>query len=222
MNGRFFTIKFVLFVMVAFASPSLWAHDGLKAALLRMNHASPRTFSTPFLQTLAIADFDNDYKLDAAVLVDSGRILDQNSFRIEFHLSGSSNTELYFESTETALSITALDVNHDGATDVVIEQSFTHKRLYVWLNDGHGGFHKGQIEDFPSAAAPNDERMESLSLRSDCPAVCLLQQRGSEMTMLASCSVRGRIPSTDEFEHSSLASPLASRQFCLASSRASP
>jgi len=222
MNARSLCVKLVLAIAAALAAPSLWAHDGLEGALPRANLASPMNLTAPFGQTLAIADFDNDHKPDGAVLVDSGWVRGRKSFRIEFHLSGSNNTELSFESTEAALAITALDVNHDGATDVVVERPFTHKRLYVWLNDGHGGFYQGRIEDFPSPAAPNGEKAESPSLRTDCPAVCLPQQRGSEMTMLAACSLRDRPPSTDGFEGPSLASSAASRPFSPASSRAPP
>jgi len=222
MNARSTCIKFVLAISVALAAPWIWAEDGLEGALPRANLGSLVNLTAPFGQTLAIADFDNDHKLDGAVLVNSGRIRGQNSFRIEFHLSGSNNTELFFESTEATLAIAALDVNHDGATDLVVEHPFTHKRLYVWLNDGRGAFHRGRIEDFPSAEAPSGERLWAPSLRTDSPAACLPQQRCTEMIMLAACSLRGRPPSTDEFEGLSLASSDTSPAFSPASSRAPP
>jgi hypothetical protein len=80
-----------------------------------------------------------------------------------------------------------LDVNGDGATDIVVEQPFTHKRLQVWLNDGRGGFRKVRSEDFPSADDGNPEGLESPSQRAYGPTLCLPPQRGSEIAILTAC-----------------------------------
>lgn len=222
MNVRFTYVTFVLATTLTLVGSPLWAHDGLEGALPRANLGSALNLSAPFGQMLAIADFDNDHEPDGAVLSDSGWIRGLKSFRIEFYLSGSNTIELSFESTETTLRLTALDVNHDGATDVVVEQPFTHKRLYVWLNDGHGGFYQGRVEDFPSLEVSSGQRMWGPSLRTDCPAVCLPQHRVTEMTMVAASSLRSRSPSADDFRGLSLASSATCRPFSSSSSRAPP
>ena len=215
-------LKLMMAVVVAATVPSLWAQDGLQGALSHTKIASPLNFSEPFRQTLAVADFDNDQKPDGAVLVDSGRIHDRNSFRIELHLSGSPNTSLSFESTENALTVTASDINKDGATDLIIEQSLSHKRLFVWLGDGQGGFHKSRAEDFPSAQNPNGEHLETPSMQPDCPVVGLPSQRFNEMSVLAASAVRGRPPSIEDLESLPQASSQTSRAFLLVFSRAPP
>src|SRR5262245_6964248 len=154
MSLRSICARFVLAISVVLAAHCLWAQDGIEGALSRANLASPLNLSNPLGRTLAFADFDNDHKLDGAVLLDSGRLLGLNTFRIDLHLSGRCNSELIFESVEIALAITTLDVNADGATDVVIERTLSHQRLYVWLNDGHGDFHRGGIQDFRHRANP--------------------------------------------------------------------
>jgi len=222
MSAGSLCVKFFAVTAVALAAPWLWAHDGLDGALPRASHRSRVNLSAPFVQTLAIADFDNDHKLDGAVLLDSGRTWGQNSFRIQFHLSGSSNTDLSFESTEPQLAIRALDINHDGATDVVVEHPFTHKRLYVWLNNGHGVFHKGRVEDFPSDEVPGGKRLESPFVRILCLAVYLPQQRGTEKTILAASFLRARPPSVIGFKRLSPAPSAVLRPFPSASSRAPP
>ena len=222
MKARSLFVKLVIAAFPALMTPCLWGQDGLEGALPRANHASPPNLTALFGQTLAVADFDNDHKLDGAVLVDSGWLRGQNSYRIEIHLSGSNNTEVSFESAETALAIIPSDVNKDGKTDVVVEQPLTHKRLYVWLNDGHGGFHKGRVEDFPSDSSGTGEQSDAPSRWPDCPAVCLAPQRGSEMTMLAASSLRGRPPSASEMATFAVAlSPVLSA-FSAKSSRAPP
>jgi hypothetical protein len=196
MHARSLSAKLFLTVALALAATFSWAQDGLEGALSRANRDPLQNFSAVIGRTLAVADFDNDRKLDGAILLDSGRVSYRNRFRIQFHFSGSNNTELAFESSETALAITALDVNHDGATDLVVEQSFTHKRLYVWLNDGHGGFHRDRVEDFQTAESFGGNRLLGPDSGIDYPLFCLIQQRGIESGILAGSAFRGRPPST--------------------------
>lgn len=221
MKPKALYVQLLLTIALALTAPSVRAQDGLEGALPRAIFASPLNLTAPFGRTLAVADFDNDHKPDGAVLVDSGRLRGQNSFRIELHLSGSNNTELTFESTETTLAITAWDINKDGATDVIVERSLTHQRLYVWLNDGHGSFHKGRIEDFPSVRSATGERLESPSPQSDCPAVCLGPQRGSEIGILIVCGFSSRPFAAGE-QAVSVASAAGSRAVAPNSPRAPP
>src|SRR6516165_2236476 len=131
--------------------PAMKAQDGLGGALsgsTKAAHAVPE-----FLTQIAAADFDNDQKPDGAILLESGLQNGKRFFRIELHLTADSNREITFSSAESELSISALDVNRDGIPDLIVEQAFTHKRLQVWLNDGHGRFRQARPEDFP---APSD------------------------------------------------------------------
>src|SRR5262249_12577268 len=160
MSLRSICAGFVLAISVVLAAHCLWAQDGIEGALSRANLSSPLNRGNPLGRTLAVADFDNDHKLDGAVLVDSGQLHGRKTFRIRLYLSGSGNSELIFESAETALAIRTLDVNEDGATDVVIERPLSHQRLYVWLNDGHGDFRGGPIEDSRHRANPTGDQFD--------------------------------------------------------------
>ncbi len=185
MKARALALKIVLAALALTAS-SLWAQDGLTGALARMNLAAPANLGRPFSQTLAAADFDGDNEPDGAVLIDYGWLRPQSSSRkIELHFTRRSDAILTFESNEAELAISALDVNGDGATDIIVERPLTHKRLQVWLNDGRGGFQKGRVEDFPSASPDTGERLQSPSPQADCPVVCLGAQRGPETATLA-------------------------------------
>ena len=214
-------LKLILAVFLVGLVPGLWAQDGLEGALSRVKLASPPNFAEPFAQTLTVADFDNDNKPDGAVLVDSSRTSGRNSFRIELHLSGSKDTSLSFESPESGLTITASDVNRDGVTDVVVERSLTHKRLYVWLGDGHGGFQKGRVEDFPSPETTGHGLKGPLAVR-DFPAVGLPSQGDSWISVLAASAVRGRPPSANDFRPLGSLSSTVSNSFSAISSRAPP
>lgn len=191
MKTTSFALKIVFAALVLTAS--LWAQDGLAGALRTATLGSTGNVGTPFRRTLAAADFDGDNQPDAAVLVDVGWLRSHTTFRtIELHLTGRGNTNLPFESNETTLAISVLDVNRDGATDIVLEQALTHKRLQVWLNDGHGDFHHGRIEDFPSEVKAAGERQFDLpSPPVDCPAVGLPLQRCSQALCCTSSTLPG-------------------------------
>jgi hypothetical protein len=222
MNLRSFCAGFVLAISMVLAAQCLWAQDGIERALSRANLASQLDLSDPLGRTLAVADFDNDRKLDGAVLFDSGRLDGQNTFRIDLHLSDSGNSELIFESAEIALAIEALDVNEDGATDVVVERTLSRQHLYVWLNDGHGDFHYGRIEDFQSDSNPRRKQFEVGSSRPDCATACLAPQRGIEAGKLAMRSASGLPPSSGQIKVLARSSSPISHPFSVDFSRAPP
>ena len=216
MKARALVLKIVVAALAMTAS-SLWAQDGLEGALSRL--ASPANLGRPFPQTLAAADFDGDKKPDGAILVDDGWLI--SSRTIELHLTGHGNTALTFESSEAALAVSAVDVNKDGAADIVVEQPFTHKHLHVWLNDGRGGFHKVRSEDFPSTDAASRERLQPPSQRLEFPALCLPPQRGSVIA-LATVSPLPYDSSSAHKESRPFKSPIGSRAVAPNPPRAPP
>src|SRR5262249_34160741 len=143
-----------------------------------------------------------------------------STFQIELHFTGRTNSAITFQSPESDLMVNALDIDHDGDVDILIEQSFTHKRLQVWLNDGHGNFEKGRIEDFPSSGLPDGEQASS-PRTMECPAVVVPTQRSFE-TWLITCHVAGRPPSARDIAVLSADLFLSVRVFSSASSRAPP
>lgn len=203
MKMRTFISRFVLAAM-ALIAPSLWAQDGLEGALSRLG-ATGSLLHEPFEQRLVAADFDHDQKPDAAVLLDTGQFDGQETFRIELHVTASNNSELSFESDEPDLAITSSDINHDGAPDIVVQQTFTHRRLHVWLNDGHGAFRKARIEDFPSEDGESPYQFEAPSPAQDFPTLYLPSRPGSELA-----SVRAASPSLGSFVSGQRIQPIAS------------
>lgn len=127
----------ILFSLLALCAPAGWAQDGLRGAWSRNSHGA--SIISAFAE-VAAADFDNDQKPDGAVLLRAGQVDGQRSFRIELHLTAGRNSSISFYAAETDLSVSALDVNRDGAPDIVIERALTHERVKVYLNNGNGEF----------------------------------------------------------------------------------
>jgi hypothetical protein len=151
---RCYSIIGILFSLFVLCLPAAWAQDGLDGALSRSG-ASPRP-SLGSGEQLVAADFDSDDRPDAAILLKHGLSNGKTCFYIELHVTAGTNHGITFSSTESSLTISAIDVNRDGAPDIVIEKEFTHERLQIFLNDGHGDFHKVRSEDdsLPDPSAP--------------------------------------------------------------------
>src|SRR5215469_2489784 len=146
---RALSIVGLMFAALVLWPPSAEGQDGLRGALTQSSRALPIVANTG--QQVAAADFDNDSQPDGAVLSQVGLSNGQRLFQIELHVTAGKNATLTFSSPESALDITAVDVNRDGAPDIVIERAFTHERLQLFLNDGDGGFQNAGAESFPGA-----------------------------------------------------------------------
>ena len=133
-------MKAIVLLVVAGAQ-ALYAQDGLSDAFARLNSAIfPNNFSST---AIATADFNNDEHPDGAVL-----FRNNNTFEIEVHFRFQRVSRITFASRFRKLAISAFDVNHDGNADLVVEEPFSNRLLFVWLNDGYGSFHPANAEDY--------------------------------------------------------------------------
>lgn len=201
---------FSLFIAMCMAMTplSVRAQDGLWGAEARLtaNEVFPHRL---FDQRLVAADFDNDHKPDGAVLISVARTDGHKTFRIEFHTTAHENTEVIFGSNESELTISVLDVNRDGAPDIVLRQAVTQKVLQVWMNDGRGAFREARREELGLVPDESPCQLSSYSQVQDCPAFSLPSKSGSD-------SAR---PTGDNV---SLAFPERSRKLRLQFERADP
>ena len=188
MNPRFHCRQILLLIAALCVSPFLFAQDGVKGALFQTS------LGTSLSRSVAVADLDGDNEPDGAILINSQRVGAHTDIKIELHFSGRSNTELNFESTGQAFVVRAWDIDHDGANDLVVEDAFTHKPLYVWINEGHGDFHQGNLQDFPLLAFGAENQLQSPSSHPEC-LFCLPPQGGFEISVLT-LHLLGRPPST--------------------------
>lgn len=141
MKVRVSIAGFVL-AAVALVVPRAPAQDGLRGAFTQLEHVQRD------VSALAPADFDNDSRPDGAVLSKAGWLNGQRLFRIDLHLTAGKDASIDFHSVETDLEIAAVDVNRDGAPDIVVERPLTHQRVEVFLNDGYGVFQRVASNSF--------------------------------------------------------------------------
>jgi hypothetical protein len=155
---------FALVLLIA-AAGVLDAQEGLSVAFTRLTNCwiPANSLLGP---SVATADFNNDTHADGALL-----IRERERFRIEVHFRSDRVTAISFASNLPALAMLALDVNGDGSPDLVVQDPFSRKRLFVWINDGHGGFLSTSADDYAlnssedsRAFLPNRPASESAEL----------------------------------------------------------
>ncbi len=186
MKLRSFVSGILLFALVLL-TPALLAQDGMRGAFSR-DEVSPVLLRNPFGQNLIAADFDSDLKPDGAVLLEGGQLDGERAFRIELHVTSGIDHQLTFASAETALSISAGDVNQDGTPDLVVEQAFTRQRLHVWLNDGHGLFREIGNGEYPFQL-PASTHCQGWTAGPDCVVLSLTARPGTESAALKSARI---------------------------------
>jgi hypothetical protein len=134
-------------ILLLAAAGVLNAQEGLSEAFARLD-----TCSTPannlFGLSVATADFNHDQHADGALLIRK-----RQRFRIEVHLRPHRVSAFSFASNLPALAMFAFDVNGDGSPDLVVQDLFSRKRLFVWINDGQGGFHSVSADDYACSSS---------------------------------------------------------------------
>jgi hypothetical protein len=114
-----------------------------------------------------MADFNGDHKLDLATL----GVLDQ----IQVQLGAAQFPIFTLLIHPSANRLSARDLDGDNDRDLVLESAF-NVPLEVWINDGTGNFHLGDLEIFRFQLSHDDPRTVCFSARlvapirtADCP-----------------------------------------------------
>jgi hypothetical protein len=154
--------KIFVFVAVFVGASALYAQDGWHSALHRLQSSNNQigALSGP---SLVAADFNHDGYPDGALLIRNG-----NGLWIEIYFRSDPVKRVSLSANPGDLAISAVDVNHDGSPDLVVEDPFWHQRLFVWLNDGRGKFSAASVTDTGPAQQSTHTRATGPSTNKEC------------------------------------------------------
>jgi hypothetical protein len=166
-NGRRLAVWLALVVVLAcFTGSPASAGDGVTATLL--------TSVVPAAPSV-MADFDGDHKLDLATVgaIDSNR--SGYYHQIDIRLNAAQSPVFTFLIHSAANRLSARDLDGDNDRDLVLETPF-RVPLAVWINDGAGNFHEGNLDNFRFQLLHDDplslgssERLLPLLRTGECP-----------------------------------------------------
>lgn len=178
--------KAIVVLLVVSVVSTLHAQDGLRDAFLRLD-STPVFYSKIVGPAIATADFNHDTHPDGAVL-----FRNNNTFQIEVHYRFQRVSRITFASNLPTLAISAFDVNNDGHPDLVVEEPFSHQRLFVWLNDGSGSFHAARAEDYQGASEGSGHMLAESSGNPQGQAIAVPGK--SRVRLTSSGSIRIPVP----------------------------
>jgi hypothetical protein len=100
--------------------------------------------------TGAVADLDGDQIPDIATGVRTGQTAEGYSYRVDLDLSANSEAKPFnvFSGDLTGLKIEAVDVDDDQDLDLLVTGRFSTQPIGIWLNDGRGGFTRGNLANY--------------------------------------------------------------------------
>jgi hypothetical protein len=112
------------------------------------------TAARPFGWATAIADVNHDGLADTAAADRLSRVSAGYVYELRFSVSGLPPRSVWFESADTAITVTIRDVNHDSDLDIVVSEVLTRVVAKVWLNDGRGHFTEASPTQEPARLEP--------------------------------------------------------------------
>lgn len=154
-----------------------------KAATLPIQHFA----SAPGGLRFAVADFDGDVHPDVATVETSGgNGLGRTNYSIHLRLSASGQSSFQLIGPAGGLIIEARDINGDNAVDLVLATAWRRRPVAVYLNDGHGTFSRGELDQFLRSLERFGRNW--LSQKNDTPAALAIQWRHDRCFDLLVCS----------------------------------
>jgi len=101
----------------------------------------------------AIADFDGDLHPDVVTVQAATGNSRTSNYSIQLRLSAIGQHSIQLVAPAGGLQIEARDVDGDDTIDLVLRTAWFRLPVAIFLNDGHGGFSRAELADFPDVFA---------------------------------------------------------------------
>lgn len=122
--------------------------------------ASPRPdtrlANSSSISSWIVADFNGDNKTDFATTSRSGHDERGYSHEVQVTLGLSQRSSFTFLSSSARVQLRAQDIDGDHDRDIVILEKWSLQPIGIWLNDGLGNFHEGDLADYQTALSSRD------------------------------------------------------------------
>jgi len=128
--------------------PALASSGICLAAAASAAHDLPSVLDSPAVSGWVLADLNGDQNVDLAT-ARSGRH-DANGYaqEVRITLGAFQQTSFHFQSPGATIELSSRDVDGDQDRDLVILEPLTREPIGVWINNGAGLFHEGNLADF--------------------------------------------------------------------------
>jgi len=126
-----------------------FAGGGLSfAAAAPTVHDLPSVLDSPGVSGWLLADLNGDNKVDLATARSGLHDAHGYTQEVRITLGAFQQTSFRFQSRGAIVELSSRDVDGDQDSDLVILEPVSREPIGVWINDGAGLFHEGNLKDF--------------------------------------------------------------------------
>ena len=164
-----------------FATPRLLLLALTASGLAASAQQLPSAFDSPAVSGWVLADLNGDQKVDLATAQTGSHDARGYAQEVRVTLGAFKQTSFHFLSPGATVQLSSQDVDGDDDGDLVVFEPLSSQPIGVWINDGAGSFHEGNLADFkklwsehpgpawraniqqPALAAISEERIQPLT-----------------------------------------------------------
>ena len=130
-----------------------WVHGLLLLAaagsvLAASTHDLPSALDSPAVSGWVLADLNGDQSVDLATARSGRHDAKGYAQEVRVTLGAFRQTSFHFLSPGATVELSSQDVDGDQDRDLVILEPVSRNPIGVWINDGQGLFHEGNLADF--------------------------------------------------------------------------
>jgi len=111
-------------------------------------HNLPGALDSPAVSGWVLADLNGDQKVDLATARSGLHDAKGYTQEVRITLGAFQQTSFHFLSQSARIELSSRDVDGDQDSDLVILEPLSENPIGVWINDGAGLFHEGNLADF--------------------------------------------------------------------------
>jgi hypothetical protein len=118
-----------------------------------------------------LADLDGNHSVDLATSRTGRHDSHGYAQEVRVTMGAFRHTSFYFQSRGADITLNSRDVDGDQDRDLIVLEPFSGELIAIWINDGAGDFHEGNLADFrgvlshsPSHLLSPRERVALLAL----------------------------------------------------------
>jgi hypothetical protein len=154
-----------------------FASSGLCLAAGPTVHDLPGTVDFPAVSGWVLSDLNGDRTADLATARSGRHEARGYAQEVKITLGISQDTSFRFFSPGAKIELSSRDVDGDQDRDLVILEPLSREPIGVWINDGAGLFHEGNLADFQALLGQGRSSSGLLPPRQHLPLAGISEER---------------------------------------------
>jgi hypothetical protein len=147
------------------------------AAAAPATHDLPSVLDSPGVSGWVLADLNGDQKVDLATARSGRHTANGYTQEVRITLGASQQTSFHFQSRGAIVELSSRDVDGDHDSDLVILEPVSREPIGVWINDGAGLFHEGNLADFEALLGHGRSSSSLLPPPQHLPLLAISEER---------------------------------------------